>query len=216
MRDETDTPDDVIELLASRRRDGRDTGALFEYWSGLRRGGTVPKRAEIDPRRIEGLLSDTFILERIAPGLARFRVAGANLAELMGMDVRGMPVSSFITPDGRDSLAGALARLFEEPATVQLDLLSKTGFGTAALTGRMLLLPLQSDLGDVSRAIGCFVVEGVPVSTPCRFDIARMRMAPLDGGPVEVRRPVPASRPASAPAERGRRGRPYLRLVTSD
>ena len=84
MNDETDTSDDVIELSASRPGDGRDTRKLLAYWSGLQDGRTVPKRADIDPRRIEGLLSDTFILERIAPGLARFRVAGANLAELMG------------------------------------------------------------------------------------------------------------------------------------
>lgn len=211
MNDDTKTSDDVIDLSAQRRSAARDTGALLAYWSDLRRDGIVPKRAEIDPRRIEGLLSDTFILERIAPGLARFRVAGANLAELMGMDVRGMPVSSFINPEARDGFGGMLARLFEEPATVQLDLTSKAGFGQAALSARMLLLPLRSDLGDVSRAIGCLVVDGVPGRVPRRFDIARARLAPVNGGPVEMHRPEPADRPP-----RVRRGQPYLRLVTTD
>ncbi|MEQ9676262.1 MAG: PAS domain-containing protein [Roseovarius indicus] len=211
MSDETDTSDDVIELSASRPGDGRDARKLLAYWSGLQDGRTVPKRADIDPRRIEGLLSDTFILERIAPGLARFRVAGANLAELMGMDVRGMPVSSFINPEGREAFAGALARLFEEPATVQLDLVSASGFGQPKLTGRMLLLPLRSDLGDVSRAIGCLVADGRPGRVPRRFDVARMRVAPVDGGPVEVRRPEPAPRPVPV-----KRGPPHLRLVTSN
>ena len=212
MHDDTDRPDDVIELRHRRPGGGREPQALVDYWDGLRRGGTVPRRAEIDPRRIEGLLSDTFIIERIAPGLARFRVAGAHLADLMGMDVRGMPVSSFIHPDRRDGFAGALTRLFEEPATVQLDLVSRGGFRQPELTARMVLLPLRSDLGDVSRAMGCLVAEGEVGRAPRRFEIARLRVAPVEGGAVEVSRPAPQP-PRPAPK---RRGRPFLRLVTSD
>ncbi|WP_422028656.1 PAS domain-containing protein [Roseovarius sp.] len=212
MQDDTDRPDDVIELRPRHRAAGRDPEALVDYWQGLRQGTAVPRRAEIDPRRIEGLLSDTFIIERIAPGLARFRVAGAHLADLMGMDVRGMPVSSFIHPDRRDGFAGALARLFEEPATVRLDLLSRGGFRQPELSARMVLLPLRSDLGDVSRAMGCLVAEGEAGRVPRRFEVTRLRVAPVDGGNVEVSRPV-AEPPRPAPK---RRHRPFLRLVTSD
>ncbi|KZY35464.1 hypothetical protein A3731_17420 [Roseovarius sp. HI0049] len=211
MDDTTYDPDDVIELRPRGRAGGREPQALVDYWEGLRRGAVVPRRAEIDPRRIEGLLSDTFIIERIAPGLARFRVAGAHLADLMGMDVRGMPVSSFIHPDRREGFAGALTRLFEEPATVRLDLLSRGGFRQPGLTGRMVLLPLRSDLGDVSRAMGCLVVEGDAGRAPRRFEVTRLRVAPVNGGTVEVRRPEDAPR-----ARPKRRERPFLRLVTSD
>ena len=57
------------------------------YWEGLRMGRTVPMRSEIDPRGIERALEFTFILERIAPGLARFRLSGMHLNDLLGMEV---------------------------------------------------------------------------------------------------------------------------------
>ncbi len=58
------------------------------YWYGLRSGRVVPFRSEIDPRGIERALPYTFILERIAPGLARFRLAGSHLNDLLGMSAR--------------------------------------------------------------------------------------------------------------------------------
>lgn len=216
MDDETDRADDVIELHPKRAGARADPEALVRYWNGLRRGQRVPRRAEIDPRRIEELLSDTFVIERIAPGLARFRVAGVHLADLMGMDVRGMPLSSFIQPDGRDGFAGALTRLFEEPATVQVDLRSPGGFRQPALTARMVLLPLRSDLGDVSRAMGCLVADGSAGRAPRRFEISRMRIAPVDGGRVELRRPLADPVPPPARSGQKRRSRPFLRLVTND
>ncbi|MDE1130590.1 MAG: PAS domain-containing protein, partial [Ascidiaceihabitans sp.] len=74
------------------------------YWEALRGSRLVPKRSEIDPRGIEYALEYTFVLERIAIGMARFRIAGSHLCNIMGMEVRGMPLSSFITPSGRKTL----------------------------------------------------------------------------------------------------------------
>ncbi|MCB2111761.1 MAG: PAS domain-containing protein, partial [Rhodobacteraceae bacterium] len=59
------------------------------YWEALRAGREVPYRSEIDPRGIESALEHTFVLERIAPRIARFRLAGVHLCDLMGMEVRG-------------------------------------------------------------------------------------------------------------------------------
>ncbi|MEM1421046.1 MAG: PAS domain-containing protein, partial [Pseudomonadota bacterium] len=49
------------------------------YWEGLRAGRLVPRRADVDPRGIDQALEYSFILERIAPGMARFRLAGMHL-----------------------------------------------------------------------------------------------------------------------------------------
>lgn len=185
--------------------------ALFAYWRGLCRGAVPPRRSQIDPRRIEAVLPDAFIVERIAPGLARFRVAGAHLAGLMGMDVRGMPLSCLIRPPAREGFAAALARLFEEPATLDLRLVSPGGPGCAELTGRMLLLPLQSDLGDVSRALGCLVSgPGRPGRAPRRFDLSRLVATPLGTGLAAAPEHAPPARPALAGE------RPWLRLAASD
>lgn len=56
---------------------------VMDYWESMRDGDALPRRADIDPRRIEGALPYAFILEEIAPGLARFRVAGWHLNDLM-------------------------------------------------------------------------------------------------------------------------------------
>ena len=78
------------------------------YWSGLRDGRAMPARADVDPRGIQSALEYAFILERIAPGVARFRVAGMHLNDLMGMEVRGMPLTAMFVPEGRKEISAAV------------------------------------------------------------------------------------------------------------
>ena len=161
--------------------------AFRAYWTSMRCNGDVPRRSDIDPRGIEPLLGNALIAERVAPGLARLRIAGTHLSDLMGMEVRGMPISAFIDPADRDRLASLLSDLFERPARVTLHLDAAGGLGRPALTGQMELLPLRSDLGDISRALGCLVTSGLPGRTPRRFRITSAQVMPVDVMPVEVR-----------------------------
>jgi len=187
-----------------------DTGlhALHAYWGDLCRGPYLPRRTDIDPRRIEAVLPNAFVLERIAPGLARFRVAGAHLADLMGMDVRGMPVSCLIRPAGRERFANALTRLFEGPATLDLWLTASVGPLRGAQGGRMMLLPLLGDAGAVDRALGCLVTTGATGRAPHRFDLSCIHRTPLATQGAEA--PAPPARPPL------RGERPWLRLAASD
>ncbi len=216
------------------------------YWEGLRtearNGGRVPRRADIDPRGIDRALSQAFILERIAPGLARIRIAGRHLNDLMGMEVRGMPFTSLFTAPARRRMMDVLESVFEGPRKAEISIVAEKGIGRPALAGRILLLPLRSDLGDVSRILGGFATTGNIGRPPRRFDISGIQMAEI-GGKARVFLPAgkrPESRPAPAGAagtaegfaERpagfappppgtenhgGRaRGRPHLRLVKSD
>lgn len=149
------------------------------YWEGLRAGRLLPRRSEIDPRGIENALEFAFILERIAPGVARMRIAGSHLTDLMGMEVRGMPASTFFTPAARARFGDTLEAVFDGPATATLDLVAERSIGKPALDARMLLLPLQSDLGDVSRVLGCLVTKGNVGRSPRRFEIQGETMRPL-------------------------------------
>ena len=63
--------------------------SLFTYWNGLRRDRLAPKRFEIEPSCIAGYLPDTFILERVDPRTARFRLAGTRISEAFGAEFRG-------------------------------------------------------------------------------------------------------------------------------
>ena len=124
------------------------------YWEALRGNRVVPRRSDIDPRGIEHALENAFIVERIAPGIARLRIAGAHLTEVMGMEVRGMPLSTFFTPDARAQVAQVLEEVCQSPATAQLRFAAPESVGRPALEGRMVLLPLKRN-GDGSVAFLC-------------------------------------------------------------
>ena len=162
-----------IVSLAERQAE-RAHPALVQveaYWDALRNGRPAPARAEVDPRGLEGVLKQCFILERIAPGLARFRVAGRELSDVMGMEMKGMPLSSMFLPEARDLLEDTLKRVFDGPCIARLGVESPAGFKRRPIPGQMLLLPLRSDLGAISRVLGCMVVEDINGPKPRRFNL---------------------------------------------
>ncbi|MDQ2088606.1 PAS domain-containing protein [Marimonas arenosa] len=173
------------------------------YWDGLRQDRRVPQRSDIDPRGIENALEYAFILERIAPGLARLRIAGMHLSDLMGLEVRGMPVSSFIPPAGRQAFSNTLEEVTQRPAVARISLSAEAGIGKPPLEGRMLLLPLMSDFGDISRVLGCFETRGQIGRAPRRFNVIHTELRPLEGAKASRDAP-PAPRSSDAAREKAR------------
>lgn len=160
---------------------------LDAYWNSLRGTRLMPQRSEIDPRGLKGCLENCFVLERIAPGLARLRVAGSHLGDLMGMEVRGMPMSSFLTAASREEFGKTLEEVFETPSVATIELSAETGFGRPKLQARMLLMPVRSDLGDVSRILGGFVTDGDVGRVPRRFNLDQVSLKPIKGVDTIVR-----------------------------
>ena len=223
----------ISDMTEFRAETGYSAIAQVEaYWEALRGNRMMPQRSEIDPRGIESALEYTFVLERIAPGMARIRIAGSHLSDLMGMEVRGMPLTSFITPPGRVQVADALEEVFQRPAVGELRLTSEVGVDKPHLDARMLLLPLKSDLSDVSRILGCFVAQGDMGLAPRRFDVAEANMRMISAastlpgvlsevvtGEAEAARNRAAGfAEANVPfeAHTPRPDVPYLRLVKSE
>ena len=151
------------------------------YWTEIRAGRLVPARSEIDPRGLEGVLGHAFILERLTTGLARLRIAGSHMTELLGMETRGLPLSTIFAAEARDTLADALESVFDEPASVRFTLKSEAGFGRKELTGGMVLLPLRSDLGDITRVLGGLSLNGPVGRTPRRLTITGQSRRSLVG-----------------------------------
>ena len=89
-----------------------------------------------------------------------------------------------MVPDARDPIRDVLSTVFEGPAKALVDIVSPKELGRPKLTGKLLLLPLRSDLGDVSRAIGCVQFEGNIGRTPRRFDMAGVKFQRL--GPFKT------------------------------
>lgn len=188
----------------------RVSSELRAYWEGLRKGRLVPSRAEVDPRGIERALEYAFIIERVAPGMGRFRLAGMHLNDLMGMEVRGMPMTAMFSPAARTRIAEVTEAMFADPSVVELVLRAESGIGKPPLMARLLLLPLTSDLGDVNRALGCLVAEGGDIGrTPRRFELVSAEVQPIAAGtsvPHEMPAPVQADLLFPAPLKaRGER-----------
>ena len=141
------------------------------YWEALRGINTLPHREQIDPRGLCDALDKVFLIERIAPGQARFRIAGTQLHDLMGMDLRGMPLSTLVEPAARLNLSESLESAFRKPAVIDIWLKSERALARAALDARMVLLPLASAHGDPNLILGCLAVEGTIGRTPRRFMI---------------------------------------------
>jgi len=205
------------------------------YWEALRGNRLMPTRSEIDPRGIEDALEYAFIIERIAPGIARLRIAGSHLNDLMGMEVRGMPLTAFITPGSRRQISDTLEEIFETPATCVISLQSSDRASSPTLDARMLMMPLKSDLGDVSRLLGAMVTVGEMGRAPRRFDVTNVKLRPIlssDTTPLpstleRAERPSTTAKSAQTASgfaepsvpfrtETPIEAAPYLRLVKTD
>ena len=193
------------------RGDFRQLQEVRAYWEAMRKDGRLPRRDDINPRGMASALEQVFLVEQIAPNHGRLRLAGMAISDLLGMDVRGMPITALLEPVARAKLSEALGGLFRGDHILDLWLEAERGIGPPLLA-RMLLLPLIGTHGEPDLALGCFCTKGDIGRAPRRFAISRM-----------LREPLPASATADlahAFAEPPRpfappKGRPNLRLVVS-
>lgn len=173
----------VVCLASARARLNHPALDTVErYWDGLRSGGGVPYRRDVDPRGLGSALERAFVLEHIGSGLARFRVAGAHLRALADLDLRGMPISMLFGAGTRRDLTRALDTVFQRPAMVRLGVGASTGPERGKLEGEMLILPLIGDKEQVNRAIGALSLVGEIGRTPRQLAIRTQSVSeiPLD------------------------------------
>jgi len=62
---------------------------LYGYWNEVRAGRLAPQRLDIEPSRIAEILAETFMLEWVEPGTYPYRLAGTQLCEIFGSELRG-------------------------------------------------------------------------------------------------------------------------------
>jgi hypothetical protein len=195
-------PSSNVIAMSSHRPDARFPyiSQVEGYWHALRGARAVPQRAEVDPRGIARALDRAFILEQLAPGVGRLRIAGTHLSDILGMEVRGMPLTAFFMPEARDDLAACLDLVCSTPSVMTLSLMADTGIGKPPFEARMLLLPLRDEAGVINRVLGCLDSSGVIGRSPRRFSIMARRITELHGNdllqaPVVMARPVVSVNP---------------------
>ncbi len=126
--------------------------ALFQYWNRLRDGRPAPRRTEVEPAEIKGLLADTFILERDARGEAVFRLAGTRLCATFGRELKGFSFPSLWRQKDQRLIARLAYGVFQQKSVV---VICFEGF-TASLRStnfEMLLLPLDGGVEN-PRSLG--------------------------------------------------------------
>ncbi|WP_165978903.1 PAS domain-containing protein [Antarcticimicrobium luteum] len=208
-------------VVLDRFRSGRSLSPLRQaeaYWLALCGAGGVPRRSQVDPRALDNILTYSFILERVARRAARFRLAGDHLTDLAGMELRGTLFTALFTEGARAQAGAILQRVFAAPAVAELRLNAPAGAGSPEIEGRMLLLPLATEHGEIARALGVLVADGIPRTPPIRFDIANRLLRPVTSGatpgaPLPLPAPCPVEEFAEVRSEIGGRP-PHLRLVT--
>jgi len=143
---------------------------LFSYWDELRGDRIAPTRAEIDPRKIKGTLEHTFILEAVKTGSPKFRLAGIEVCDLLGMELRGMPSHALIEEVDRGDFNAILAEVLATPQIVELRLEGQVA-GGRHITGRMILMPLQDNQRALTRILGAVTLDRELMRPPIRFTV---------------------------------------------
>lgn len=152
-------------------------GDILAYWCNLRAaaGGTIPARADVDPKAISAHLGQVFIASLRTPRVARLRIVGAGIADLIGLDPRGMVLSALFAGPARDEVTRALAQV-AAGARVILPLQSEPVPGQARLTAVMALMPLRGADGQVNQILGVIGVNGSVGPFPRRLMLASQRI----------------------------------------
>jgi hypothetical protein len=134
---------------------------LYGYWNEVRAGRLAPLRLEIEPSRIAGILSETFMLERHDVQSYQYRLAGTRLCELFGSELRGSSFLQGWSDADRAVLQRHLAAVCDQGAVVVL-----TIEGSADTRHRMelevILLPLLHGGNRISRVIGAMSASTAP------------------------------------------------------
>lgn len=194
--------------------------AVQQHWESLRAGRVCPARAEIDPKPLSHCLDVMFVAELVAPTVARLRLCGQQLGELLGMEARGMPLSVFFQAEARVELTNALQQV-AQGARVTLPLRSPAGLGQPVIDGLLALLPLTDHEGRITRILGVLETRGPTGRAPRRFNLsAPMKTATGDLMADLPRRSISspatsAQRKEAAPqaARPVSRGRPQFRVI---
>jgi hypothetical protein len=195
----------------------RAVSAALAQWDRLRAGRPMPTRDDLDPRDLAEALEFLFVAEPVAPGVARIRLAGRHLTQLLGMEPRGMPLCALFEAEARAEIAAGIEQVLHHGARVILPLRAAGGLGRPALEGMLALMPLADAEGRITRLLGVLQTRGAIGRTPRRLGLAGPAR-PLTGADMPAHAPAfaPASAPrrAEAPAPApARPARPALRVI---
>jgi hypothetical protein len=183
---------------------------LYAYWNEVRGSHRAPRRFDIEPSKIAGILSSTFMLERLDGRTYRYRLAGTTVCSIFGAELRGTNFLDGWPPEDHLSLVRRLTVVSERGAA-ELIHLEAAPPGRPSAPFELLLLPLRHTAETLDRVLGSFValdnpswLGHVPLAT--KRLIANEFIWPA-GSPAE---PHAASQPAPIPLRPAAAAAPIL------
>ena len=134
---------------------------LFAYWNRIRGSEPAPRRTDIEPGDIRRVLPDTFILEVIAAGNQRVRLAGTRMCSLYGREIKGGNFLDLWSDEDRSTISGAAERVAEDATGIVIEtaLVSERD---RTVSCEFLLLPLRHGMAAHDRILGSCAVHRRP------------------------------------------------------
>jgi len=129
------------------------TKILYSYWNEIRGSRIAPRRFEIEPASIAGILPDTFILEYSNLKSINFRLSGTRICDLFAQEFRGQSIYSLWSEEDRASIEEALASIVESGSVALTQASALTG-SNRELTVEVIMMPLVHSGENINRIIG--------------------------------------------------------------
>jgi hypothetical protein len=126
---------------------------LYAYWNSVRGDRMAPKRFEIEPSQISAILPDTFILEAIDSGTARFRLAGTRICEAFAAEFRGENFFELFPVIDRAELKAQVTTIATQGAVGVFTIEGSTADGKTAIF-EIILTPLIHTREQADRFLG--------------------------------------------------------------
>lgn len=173
-----------------------NTERLIDYWRSRGGEGGLPTRMAVNPADFSDVMSQVFILGRVATGIYPIRLAGGFMADLHQRDLRQQNALSLFRERDRLDLKAALeaGRRRPEPVVATVDVLTDG----PVLPMEILFAPLAAAQGSPERYLGLYQplalaarLRGLPAREialrqvvgmgPANEFTPRLRLATLDG-----------------------------------
>jgi len=131
--------------------------SAFDAWDTLRAGRIGPKREEITPAPLKGVLASTFIIDVVDGGQDfRFRFAGDRIIQFMGRRFAGMLLSELIGTSFFDSMRAMYSGCVAAKRPITSGVRQATYPGKEFLEIEAMVLPLSEDGANVTHLFGAF------------------------------------------------------------
>ncbi|BAQ17819.1 PAS domain-containing protein [Methyloceanibacter caenitepidi] len=137
------------------------TTKLYAYWNAIRNGRIAPQRFEVDPSQISGLLRETFIAECSGVTSFRFRLAGTEVCQHFGRELRGTEFLSLWSLEDRHTISATLQTIVSEGAVGHGTFFGVTENNREAAF-EFALLPLIHTGSSINRILGAITAVDRP------------------------------------------------------